>query len=209
MATQLQLYNAALSHLEQPPLVTLTDETEPRRQLDLHYADCLMELLERGFWKFALRTVKVDHDAAVTPAFGYSFAFSKPIDFVRTYTISSSDTLDPPERDWLEESQLWHANCDPIYLRYVSFDANYGLKLTLYPARYRVALEWLLASKIAGRVTTADKSRELATTMFETKLGESQSFDAMLEPAKDLPTGNWVNGRFATGSWRGRRYQRG
>jgi hypothetical protein len=114
MPTKLQLYNQALLHLRESTLVDLNEARESRRNLDVVYDDVLKLMLEAGFWKFAMRSIQITADTSITPAFGPSFAFDKPTDWVKTYFVSASETFDPPLDGWLEESNLFFADINPI-----------------------------------------------------------------------------------------------
>lgn len=196
MATQLGLYNAALSHLGEAALTTVADAVESRRVLDIYYTDFLQEMLMLGFWKFAIRSVRIAADLLITPNFGYKNAFSRPIDYVRIYDLSASESFHPPLRDWIDESQGWFSHANPIYVRYVSNDPAYGTNIAIFPARYRVAFEWGLAAKAAQRITQGDTKTKRAEDKFGQTLGIALAFDAMLEPPKDPPQGSWVTDRF-------------
>lgn len=196
MATQLGLYNAALTHLGEAQLTSLADNIESRRVLDLYYSNALLELLVLGYWKFAIRSVRITADPLITPAFGYKNSFSMPLDNVRVFDVSASESFFPPLTDWIEESGGWFAHPDPIYVRYISNDPAYGLSLTRFPPRYTTCLEWMLAKKAAARLTQGDTKIKNADTEFSRTLGIALAFDAMLEPPKQLPNGTWTTGRY-------------
>ena len=74
--TKLAVYNQALIQLKQSSLVSLTEEIEARYVLDTLYDAVTKEMLEKGHWTFAMRSVEITQDTAITPAFGYSKAFN-------------------------------------------------------------------------------------------------------------------------------------
>ena len=106
-------------------------------------------MLAQGLWNHAARTVSVESETAVEPAFGYNYAFEKPADFVRLVAIGGSGTLYPTLNDYLDEGGYWHANVDPLYVQYVSNDASYGLDQARWPITFKKALEAYLATQIA------------------------------------------------------------
>jgi hypothetical protein len=43
-----------------------------------------------------MRSVAVDSSVSLTPSFGFSYAFEKPTDWVRTNVMSAMEGFDPP-----------------------------------------------------------------------------------------------------------------
>ena len=110
MATQLAVYQEALEHLGERPLASLSEDREPRRALDAAWDTTLTYCLEQGFWNWAMRSVEIEPEPAIEPAFGYQAAFSKPTDWLRTYVVSANDTFDPPLPDFIDENGYWMAH---------------------------------------------------------------------------------------------------
>ncbi len=204
MTTKLQVYNMALLNIKESKLASLTENREARRVLDEFYDQDLQFMMEAGFWKFALRSVKITKDPSTVPDFGPGYVFNKPSDWVRTYAISASERLEPPLEDWLEESNGIIADVDPIYMRYVSnSDSGYGYDLDRWTARFVRAFSWRLSSSIAPKVTGASgEAMERIEGQAAKTLSEALSFEALREPMKRPPTGRWNTGRF--GGRRGR-----
>lgn len=197
MTTQLEIYNLALSHVREGTLAAVDEAREARYQLDLHYSQDLAFMLEAGFWKFAMRTVKIDYDPDTATAFGASRVFNKPDDWVRTYLVSGSERLDPPLEDWLEEGNVFIADITPIYVRYVSnSDTGYGMDMTRWTARFVAAFAWKLASSIAPKVMGASESSKAGIKEeADRALKEALVFEAMREPTRRPPDGKWNQAR--------------
>jgi len=210
MTTQLEIYNLALAHIKESSLATIDEAREARYQLDLFYDHDLAFMLEAGFWKFAMRTVKIDYDPDTSTSFGMSRVFNKPNDWVRTYLVSGSDRLDPPLDDWLEEGNVFLAEITPIYVRYVSnSDTGYGMDMTRWTARFVTAFAWRLASSIAPKIMGSSESAKANISgMADRALGEALTFEAMREPSRRPADGRWNRNRFRgfKGSSGGHRY---
>ena len=97
---QLKIYNAALGHLGERKIASLTENREPRRVLDDFYNDVVQYCLERGTWEFAARNVQIDASTSSSPPFGFTNAFVKPTDWVRTVLLSANECFDPPLRQF-------------------------------------------------------------------------------------------------------------
>lgn len=203
MTDKLSLYNRALFHCQARRLADLTEEVEPRHHLDQHYPDVLKYMIEQGYWKFALRSVHITKDPAITPAFGYSCAFNHPDDFVKTYQLSTSDRFDPPLWDWIDESNLFWCDQEEIYLRYVSNSSSgYGYDLARWTGKFEEAFVRELAFRVAPRLPGSKADLEALLTLKDDMLAEALTFEAMKEPSKRPPMGRWATNRFRGSSRR-------
>ena len=194
MASKLGLYNGALLVLGETKLASLSEARAPRRALDDAYDDVVAYCLEMGYWNWAMRAVQVDSSASVTPTFGYTYAFAKPTDFVRVYRVGSGETLDPPLLDYVDEPNYWYANCDPMYVKYVSNDTAYGMDLSIWSETFAEYVIQRLAVKTCKRITGAFPNEDMK--MDEKKaMAQARSKDAMDEPVGFPPRGTWVLSR--------------
>jgi hypothetical protein len=199
MATQLGIYNRALLILKSSTLTAVGEANEKARTLTSLYTDVLAYMLEQGFWKFAIRTVSVTEDDDNEPEFGLSMAFNKPEDWVSTYQISGNDRFDPPLENWIEESNLWFADISPLYVRYISNDADYGGDLTRFTARYTEAVAHELAKRAQPKIAAGMNVKDLKDDCAGA-LSAALSFEALREPPKRPQMGRWASSRFGRGS---------
>lgn len=198
MATKLKLYQEACRVLRQTPVATVTDDIFIRYELDKVYDDTLLECLEEGLWNFAMRTVAIEHSESVTPSFGFSYAFEKPSDWVRSSVLSGNGTLWPPigAEGYADETTNWHADYDPLYVSYVSNNASYGLDLSMWPetfARYvGCALGLRVGPTVTGFSATDEEKLEKKCKML---LKNARSKDAMNQASATPPPGRLVTAR--------------
>lgn len=193
MTTQLSLYNDALLNLGERRLSSLSEDSEQRYYLDDVYGDALIYCLRSGFWNFAMRVMKMDTDA--TPAFGYSYAFTKPSDWVRTRNVSTSETFVPPLTDYQDQVGYWLANTTPLYFRFVS--TARGLTLSAFPLDYADFVSSYLSLKIYKKVTGKgdDDYFKFEKLVVKPALKKAQANDAMDSAPEIPPTGSWVSSR--------------
>lgn len=206
--TKLNIYNQALIQLKQSTLASLTEEIEARYVLDELYEPVTKEMLEKGHWTFAMRSVSITEDTAITPAFGYSMAFNFPDDWVRTYALSLNEFFNPLFHDWMEEANLLFANAGPLYLRYVSNSASgFGMDLTRWTGRFTKAVAFEMAYRGAPKIAgSSDSFIEKLEGDAVKAVDEALQFEALREPGKQLPQGRWTSGRFnERRTWNGRR----
>lgn len=196
MTTQTLLYNGALRELGERKLSSITEAREARYILDDVYADVLALCLEEGQWNFAMRTIELTYDSSLTLDFGWTYAFSKPSDWVRTSFISADEDFSVPLTDYRDETAYWLANTTPIYLRYVSNDSSYGGLLTRWPATYARYVTLALADRACTRITGAESKKERVASDLRDAKRSALAKDAMNEAQPRRPqAGRWVTSR--------------
>jgi len=205
MTTRLQLYNAALRLCGHSALAALTDDSEGRRLLDGEWDDNgVRTCLERAYWKFALRTQQLDADPSVTPSFGYTEAFEKSTDWVRTAGVYAEDSMNTPLLRYSDEAGWIFADQSPIFVQFVSDDASYGGDLSRWPESFKEYVVAHFASKIIHRLTSdkermmflfGNDSRGVRTGWLASSLKTARSNDAVQNPTKFPPVGGWVRAR--------------
>ena len=203
MTDKLSLYNDAMLHLGEERLASLSEASVARYALDDAYSQALKYCLEQGFWNFAIRAVQVDSSASVVPTFGYTYAFTMPSDFIRLYQISENEDITPPLTWFTQETVYWYANCDPLFVAYVSDDTAYGGDLSNWPQTFAEYVGLRLANRTCKRITGDAPSDHLVSMERKAK-GVALSKDAMNGPIGFPPVGTWVNSRVSGISRRSR-----
>jgi hypothetical protein len=195
MATKLGIYNEALRLIGERSLSSVSENREPRRVLDEVYDQALDYCLEQGYFNFAMRSAELSASLTVEPAFGYTYAFEKPSDWIRTAALSAGDTFATPLREYNDETGYFLAHVDPLYVRYVSNDGDYGLDLTRWPETFTKYVATHIAAEICERLTQNASKHEELRRLEKRRLVDARSKDAMNDPVGRLPTGSWVNSR--------------
>jgi hypothetical protein len=198
--SKLALYNVACLALGEGPLDGLTDDTELRRQLDSVYSrgdGAIAYFMENGHWNFAMRAVKIDNDSAVTPAFGWTYAFSKPTDFRKLNMISSDEEFITGLNAYEDEADHWHADIDPIYVRYVSDDADYGGDFAKWTETFAIWAGHWMALQVAP-VKMNDTALKDFRKLVRRLLTEARSNDAVGEPTRFPKLSSWASARHSS-----------
>lgn len=194
-ATQLGLYNEALRLIGERRLASISENREPRRVLDDVWNDGAREYcLEQGQWNFAMRAVEITA-STVIPTFGFTHAFDKPNDFIRTCGVAEDQSFARPLIDTLEEVGFWFANIDPIYVRYVSNANTYGFDLARWPSSFSKYVAAFLASEVVFTLTQSTEKQKYITALMEYRLKKARSIDAMADATAFAPEGNWTMSR--------------
>lgn len=195
MASKLQVYNDALAYLGERKLASLSEAREPRYKLDDAWTNAVVYCLEQGAWNFAMRAIQLDSAASIEPTFGYTCAFEKPSDWVRTHVIGSNEQIDPPLLRYSDEAGYWYADCDPLYVQYVSNSESYGLDLSRWPATFTEYVAVYLARKLApGMTASQDKMKDLFALEKKARI-DARSKDGLNQAVGFPPRGSWVTSR--------------
>jgi len=196
MTTRLALYNSALLLCGERSLASLTEEREPRRLLDTVWdGGGVRYCLEAGQWNFATRAVQIDYDPTITPAFGFSRAFDKQDDWVRTTGVCSDEFFNAPLTQYLDEVQYLFCDLDVLYVRYISDDQNFGGDLSKWPATFTEFATAYFASKIVNKLTADKEQRAFVFKELKRLCIDARSKDAMGDPTAFPPSGSWIRAR--------------
>lgn len=198
MSTKLGAYNEALRILGERRLSSLTETRDHRYHLDDAYDRVLAYCLEQGFWNFAMRSVQIDASGSLDPAFGFTFAFEKPSDWVRTYIVSESDRLDCWPGVFTDEAGIWYADSDPLWAKYVSNDATYGANLGNWPETFGHYVACRLAVETCPSISSGSSEKlDMATKRERRAKADARAKDAMNEPPGFPPMGTWARSRIS------------
>src|SRR5207253_1822947 len=121
---------------------------------------------------------------SVEPTFQYTYAFTKPDDWLRTDMMSAVPTYNPPLTDVVDEQGYWYANFTPLYIRYVSSDLQYGRDVGKWPMTFQKFVEAHLAAEICTRLTQGKTDYESLRKLEEMRKRDAKSKDAMNESAR-------------------------
>lgn len=203
MASKLSVYNGANRILGERKLASLTENRASRRRLDSVWdGDTgVLWCLQQGLWNFAMETIELTYSPSVTPAFGYTYAFDKPTDWVRTARVSDDEGF-CGRLDYKDQVDYWFANPDTIYVKYVSKLSTRGLDLSLWTPNFTDFVEHHFAASICMATTNSGTTKAELDKLVKKKLNQARSTDAMDEAPENLPPGTWSQSRRG-GSTRG------
>lgn len=199
MADKLSLYNDALGWLNERKLASLTEAREPRRVLDDAWDGVVAHCLEAGVWNWSMRAQEIESSTSVEPGFGYAYAFQQPDDMQRFWQMADNPHFDPQLQYFHDEAGFWYADVDPIWVRFISNDVDYGLNIGKWTQMFADYVAARLAVRCCGRITGNDSRLDGLMRIEKKAKAQALSNDAMREPPGRLPVGSWVSSR--GGGW--------
>lgn len=160
MRSIIDLCNLALSHLAQGYVVNDLNERTPHANLcNTYYPICRQELLDDEHqWTFALFSLALNQDVSYT----LRTAYVLPSDLIKPFQLVSG------QRFYIEGEHLFTSDPNPI-LRYVRDIKD----LAKAPQKFKIALSYLLAARIAGPLTNDMQKQAAMMQMFEMEKTEA------------------------------------
>jgi hypothetical protein len=196
MADRLEIYKGALRLLgDAHGLSSLTEVGPARSALDDAWQPAVRYMLAKGLWNFAIRTVELSNDEDVEARFGYEYSFSKPTDWIRTVSICSDATFRVGYELYEDEAQYWYADIDPLYIRYVSDDDDYGWNIAAWREPFAAALSAYLAFSCGLPISSDKSNRNDMHSLFKGLLKDAKALDAVDERVRQKPDGRLVRSR--------------
>lgn len=194
---KLSLYNGALEFLGETDLGSLTEERGPRRVLDgIWDRGAVRYCLEQGMWNFATRVAKLAYDPSIETTFGFTKAFQRPSDYVRTVAVSDDEYFRSLFTAYDDKQGWLYADIEEVYFAYVSDDAAYGTDYTLWPETFKAFVEAYMGMKGCKRITGAEPSDKMMRE-FRHLQSSARSKDALNQASKSIPVGTWARARRA------------
>ena len=211
MTSKLTLYNGACAYLGERKLTALANgqmEGRPARyELDTAWdRGAVKACLEAGAWKFATRSMSYTAAPSITPEPGFTYAFDKPTDWVRTMAVCTDAYFTQPLLAYTDEAGYWFADLDTLYVRYVSNANDYGGDMSLWPQSFIKYVGLYLAAEVVMPLTGSRAKLEDIEVLKKAALLDALSKDAMAGPSVIPPAGSWVRARSGGYTYNGGRW---
>lgn len=188
------IINGALRRMGMFRIADKNKERAARERIEAAYDGEVGYLLERAFWNFAMKTAQIAYDSSETASVGFTYAFEKPTDWIRTHKVSEdlSDDTGGNLLRYRDEGNYWHADITSIDVRYVSSD--YGTDNDRWPMSFCNALSARLAEQCAHGLVSESKIAELHKDAKRAE-SEAKTTDAINEQVQFADHGRWVRAR--------------
>lgn len=188
MPTRLSVMNKALRILGQPALASPDQNDEAGRLLRASWDESANACYEVGNWNSAIERVELSR-SSIVPAWGYSYYYELPGDFVRLVQISQSGDNNEDFTGYRPENGMYATDAETLYIRYVSKNL-----MILAPGEWTQAFADFVSATLA--VDIAPKLNptglEFASEIQEKKKRTALSIDAIEDPPAMRKPGSFV-----------------
>lgn len=186
LASDVAICNSALAYIGGAPIMNLDTDTSTRAVLCKQiYAPTRDAMLQEHEWNFAIGRVKLNR-TTTTPSFGYTYLFALPVDF-----LSLKETK-PTTMDYKLEAGGLLTDEKDVYVRYVMRVTD----ASKYSPKFRLALEYKLASMMAVPIAGDLKKAQLMMVLHDQTLGLGKTLDTQGDPTPTYQMDTFLEARW-------------
>lgn len=186
MTSEVRICNLALTRLGHFSITALDDESRAGRLCALHYEPTRDSVLRAHPWNFAVRRAILPA-LATPPGWGAQRAFQLPSDCLRVLTLE-----DPATEYRIEGRAIITDANDPLKIEYLARIID----PTLFDAIFIDALAARLAAELAIPLTDDARIAGEMSSLYEARLSEARTLDAMEGTPRGLDADGWLLARF-------------
>ena len=189
MTTLTDLANAALAYLGDSAITDISDTTSKPARLCNQFAQrAIDEVLRLGRWNKATKRKALVADAAA-PAFGYTYQYKLPTDFLRMMEVNGEEWQDSSEFYEIEDDRLL-SDEDTAEIRYIA-----RIEIGQADALMQEAIALRLGMKIAIPLTGSAEMQAAVVAMFQKALAEARHADAIEAGGREKSAWTRIFGR--------------
>jgi hypothetical protein len=196
VATQVEICNAALTHLGAKTLVTsLAENSKEAQRLAAVWNSARDKLLTAHRWGFARRQIALALAAGASVA-GWEYVYALPSDCLDARELYHASLAPAPHAFALsanaDDSGLWLLTDTPeaelVYTARIE-------TVTRYPAPFAEALAWELADRVAMPLTADLQLKQLAAAQARIALDWAKAADANQQVHDPARSPDWLTAR--------------
>lgn len=173
-------------------LVKIDDQCKEGRLCSFNYDKARRAVLAKHPWKFALKRALLDYAADQTPAFGYSYAYPVPENYLRAVTVNDRFT------EWTREGRYILCNDGgQIQLRYIGDEEA----VELFDPLFADAVALDLASRIVYSLSQSNERTEAIRRDYETVIRRARFADSFDQSMRAMQADTYVLARQTSDLW--------
>lgn len=197
MTDKLSVYRGVCRAVGERKLANLTEPVKVRRLIDDVWADPagVLACLQAKYWNFAMETSSFTNSPSVTPEFGFTYAFDKPEDWLRTFQVSNEPMFTNRRYRFDDRGDYWQADDDTIYAKFLSSSITRGMNLSLWTPNFCLFVENHLGSLIVVDIDNSKTDRDELMKLADRYMNRAAGTDAMDESMRQIPAGSWSTAR--------------
>lgn len=176
-STPVAVCNIALSELADKTITSLTDATERARLCNQFWTDAVRTVLREHNWRCATKRAQLSRLES-TPAFGFTYAYELPADWIRT----SATSLDEDGLKWTQEGRTILTDEKAVYVKYVYFNED----VSSWDASLVDTVAAFMAFKLACGITEQSSKKKLMWELYQSRLRQARGLDSQEGTADDL-----------------------
>jgi len=184
ITSELDIFNAALTLIGQPTLTSPSEESASGRRCRSQYAGVRDAILQEHTWNCAIQRVSLTL-LTDTPAWGYSYQFQLPTDWLRPERSEDRDD------DFKIEGRKLLANSSTFNITYVCRLTN----VADMDEWLKQAIKYRLAAEICNALSGNPKLAESLMLLYQETVDKAKLVDAASAPLTTMTSTRWVEAR--------------
>lgn len=182
--TQIKVCNLALIRVGADRISSITEDKKSAILLNAIYDQCRDEVQRARRWNFNTKRA-VLAPTSTTPAFGYTYEYDLPADWLRTL---EPDDLDI---DYVQEDSKIRTDESSLNLSYLYRNEDENS----WDSQFASALAWKLAAEIAYALTQSLALAQACQAAYEKYLEEASSTDSTEGSQIEVEISDWTDAR--------------
>ena len=185
MASPVDICNSALIKIGVEPIVSLDEDSKAARLCKEQYPKIRDEIIGSHLWNFAMKRAVLAQLPDV-PAFGFSYTYALPTDYIRVLHMNEKST-----RFKIEQNKRLITNSISVSILYVAKIED----VSMYSPIFREALAYQLAVDLSYALVQNSALGERLNGKATQKLRDARSFDGQEGTPDELMSDIWLGSR--------------
>jgi hypothetical protein len=197
-SSEVEICNSALNKLGAETIISFLDATKNARLCRAQYPLLRDELLRSHPWNFAISRVELAQNSSSTPEFEFNYEYIIPQDVLRILRTDLNQVpVGPIEQKWKIETnvagnRILVTDAESVKIVYIKKITD----VSLFDANFVDALAWRIAADLAYPIVQSTSLMQQMFQIYEQRLGQARSFDAMEGSLEQVDASDWVVTRF-------------
>lgn len=197
MASEVEICNRALHKLGADTIISLSDDNNRARVMNVAYQPVRDAELFRRRWKFSLKRASLAA-LSTAPEFGFLYQYQIPTDFLRL--VEGGDLLTNVDlSDYRNGGPTYAREGDKILTDYPApLDIRYIARITdtsLFDPAFAEALSARLAMECAKRITDSETAVQAAQQNYRLAIREAIVANAIERASESMADDSWIMAR--------------
>ncbi len=185
MSDIISICNSALFKIGANQIMALTDGTKEANACSIRYEDCKRAVLRSHPWSCATKRVILSPDT-VQPAFGYTYAFQLPADFLRVIKVNP-ETQD----DYKIDGTKLLGDFTELQLKYIYDVAD----ASQFDSLLVEAIACYLAWDISYNITQSFQVKDMMNKDKDKALSKAKLADSQQMPSPEVEANEFLDAR--------------
>lgn len=193
MATQVEIYNLALTRLGHDRLIDPSDAVEAAYVLESIWPMTRDAVLASYPWRFAIKRTSLAALATVPAGTEWALQYTLPDECLRIVQVGEAWSFYEPDLEVfnVEGGKILTNESSPLFIRYVQRVTNTGL----YPAQFARVVAMQLAMDACEKITNSSAKLQQIEQAYAMAVLQAKRQNAIERPPQRLVDSDWIAAR--------------